>query len=222
MKASLRRLFLLLCWCLSAAVWAGQSDGLLVLDRAHAVVQVGGQARAAEVSLPYHWDRMHRTQGGWGQFELAFTLDDRPSDPWGAYLPRLGNAYRFWLNGNLLQEAGNPDKVNGEDHAKSSTYVPIPTGLLTTHNTLRIEIRADDGRRGGLSPITLGPADQVLALHQEAQRWRVQVSMSIAVFSWLVALISLVLWITQDDPAPASLGATTPTSGRHWPSCAGP
>jgi len=202
MMAWCRRLFLLLCCCLGAAAWAGQGDGLLVLDRAHVVAQVDGQAQAGEVSLPYHWDRVHRTHGGWGQFELAFSLYDIPSDPWGAYLPRVGNAYRFWLNGNLLQAAGDPDQVNGEDHAKSSTYVPIPTGLLRPHNTLRIEIRADDGRRGGLSPITLGPAERVLALHQESQRWRVQVSMSIAVFSWLVALISLVLWITQEDPRP--------------------
>lgn len=193
---------LLLWWCLAAPARADSGDALLVLDRAHAEVQVDKLVQSGEVSLPYHWDRLHQTRGGWGQFELTFTLEDLPYDPWGAYLPRVGNAYRFWLNGNLLQEAGNPDLSNREDHAKSSTYVPIPAGLLQKHNTLRIEIRADDGRRGGLSPITLGPADQVLALHQEAQRWRVQVSMSIAVFSWLVALISLVLWITQDDPRP--------------------
>jgi len=198
----LRCLLLLWFWCASGGAWATPGAGLLVLDRAHAEVQVAGQAQSAEVGLPYHWDRVHRTQGGWGKFELAFSLPDVPTDPWGAYLPRVGNAYRFWLNGNLLQEAGNPDLVNGEDHAKSSSYVPIPAGLLRPHNTLRIEIRADVGRRGGLSPITLGPAEQVLAKHQESQRWRVQVSMGIAVFSWLVALISLVLWITQDDPRP--------------------
>lgn len=202
MRSLFRCLALLLCWCLGVVAWAGQGNGLMVLDRAHAVVQVDGQTQVGEVSLPYHWDRMHRTRGGWGQFEMVFALDDIPVDPWGAYLPRVGNAYRVWLNGNLLQEAGDPDQINGEDHAKSSTYVPVPTGLLRPQNTLRVEIRADDGRRGGLSPITLGPAERVLALHQEAQRWRVQVSMSIAVFSWLVALISLVLWVTQEDPRP--------------------
>ena len=204
MMERLRRLWLplLLCWAVLVPAWANPGDGLLVLDRAHAEVQVAGRVQAGEVSLPYHWDRLHRAHGGWGQFKMAFSLDDIPRDPWGAYLPRIGNAYRFWLNGHLLHEAGDPDLSNGEDHAKSSSYVNIPAGLLQKQNTLHIEIRADDGRRGGLSRITLGPADQVLTLHQTAQRWRVQASLSIAVFSCLVALISLVLWVTQEDPRP--------------------
>jgi hypothetical protein len=60
---------------------------------------------SAPVNLPYQWDRFHRGSAGEAHFQIPFSLAAVPSEPYGLYIPRLGNAYAIWLNGALNRMA---------------------------------------------------------------------------------------------------------------------
>ncbi|MDF3823536.1 hypothetical protein P3G55_26930 [Leptospira sp. 96542] len=96
------------------------STGLQELSVARAVVQVTGQEPMAlgEVGLPYHWDRAHVGRSGRAEFELRFDARDHdlaPGEPYGIYLPRVGNTAEVWLNGTLLERLGDLDRPNTAD-----------------------------------------------------------------------------------------------------------
>lgn len=189
------------CWlgCLLLCVAARAEP--LELSQARAWVTVEGVSSQAEVTLPYHWDRRHPGQAGQAVFEIPFSLSADPAQPYGLYLPRIGNTAEISLNGALLARFGDPQQVNGEDYAKAPQYVPIPTRLLARENVFRVQLRADGGRRGGLATLVVGPAREVRPLYSEAFRLRLFASMAVTIFSLMVGAVALVLWATQTDPA---------------------
>ncbi len=171
----------------------------LELREAQAVVTVAGHTTSEAVSLPYHWDRRHKGLSGAATFEVPFELNEVPSVPFALYVPRLGNAYEIWLNGALLQRNGDLQRDYGPDFAKAPRYILISPGLLRSDNVIRVHIRADVGRRGGLAPLTLGPDAEVQALYQSDYDWRITGSLSVVIVSLLVGLVALALWVTQVD-----------------------
>lgn len=173
----------------------------LELTRARVIFMVeGAAAQEAMASLPYHWDREHRYRPGEATFEVPFSLPAPPGEPWGMVLQRVGNSAEIWLNGTLLARLGDVNRPDTSDYAKGPQYVSIPAGLLERDNILRIHIRADGGRRGGLSALRLGPEVAVRPVYEEAYGWRVSASMVVTIFSLLVGALALVLWATQTDP----------------------
>ena len=199
----------LLCLCLALSVClagASRADDQQVphlaaveLREARATVAVDGRTEQRELTLPYHWDKNNAGRAGQATFDLAFTLTEIPREPWGIYLPRLGNAYEVWLNGMSVQHEGDMLQPNGSDYGQIPRLVPLPAGLLQRSNTLQVRIRADVGRRGGLSTVWIGPREAVAALYARAYRWRVTGSLIVVGFSLIVGLISLSLWATQTD-----------------------
>ncbi|MEO6319539.1 MAG: hypothetical protein ABIR56_02620 [Polaromonas sp.] len=172
----------------------------LELTQARASVTVNGATSARELQLPYHWDRFNKGQRGEAVFDLDFDLPEVPADPWGLYLPRLGNTYEIWLNGTLLQRQGDFLHYNGADYARVPRFVVITPGLLRSSNLIRVHIRADVGRRGGLSPLVVGPQEEVYAAYLRDYFWRGTGSLVVAAFSLVVGLMALSLWATQKDP----------------------
>lgn len=173
---------------------------LLTLIEARVNVTVNGATTTQNLPLPYHWDRFNKGQRGEAVFDLQFDLPERPTDPWGVYLPRLGNAYEIWLNGTLLQRQGDLLHYNGADYARVPRYVAISPGLLRTSNLIRVHVRADVGRRGGLSPLVVGPQEEVYAAYLRDYFWRGTGSLVVAAFSLVVGLMALSLWVTQTAP----------------------
>lgn len=176
---------------------------------ARAIVTTGGQASTDTVVLPYHWDRVHASYPGTAQFELVFPMPEvtlrQLGQPFGIFFDRIGNTADIWLNGTLLARLGDTANPNTEDFSKSPQYVTVPPQLLMRNNILRIQLRADGGRRGGLSRVVVGPESEVLPLYRLAYNWRVSMSLAVAVMSVLVGSIAMVLWLSQTDPG---LGAT--------------
>jgi DNA-binding transcriptional ArsR family regulator len=162
---------------------------------------VDGVARSGPVNLSYHWDRMQQGRPGTAQFDLPFVLAQAPVEPWGIFIPRAGNAFEVHLNGKLLQVFGNLSVGGGADYAKSPLYVPVPAHLLKAgSNELRIRLRADSGRRAGLSPVTIGPGKAVRSrLYEPSFAWRFTGSVLLTAFSIVVGVIALALWLTQVD-----------------------
>jgi signal transduction histidine kinase len=158
-----------------------------------------GAMERKDVVLPYNWDRLHHSRPGDATFEVPFSLPGEPSEPYGAYISRVGNLSEIWLNGALLSRNGDLDSANVSDHAKVPLHVIIPSQLLQKDNLFRIHIHADGGRRGGLSKVIIGPESEVRSLFEAAYRWRVTGSIAVAVFSLMVGVMALVLWVTQSD-----------------------
>jgi signal transduction histidine kinase len=172
---------------------------LLELRHGRADVTVHGQTHSQAIELPYHWDRLQKGEAGAATFELHFDLERVPDENLGLYIPRLGNAYEIWLNGRLLERRGDLLNFNGADFAKTPRYIVIAPDQLRTRNLIRVDIRADVGRRGGLAPLFIGPAEQTYALYLTDYRWRSTGSLAVVIVSLLVGLISLALWSTQVD-----------------------
>lgn len=181
----------------------------------HSIVESSPQA--TPVSLPYVWDTQHPQRSGEAVFELAFALVAPSANPGSAvsaslsleslppyalYLARIGTVYEVWLNGSLLSAQGyaNASLPSDADYAKAPRLLPIPAQLLQTDNLLRIAVRADAGRGGGLSAMLVGPQDEVAPHYHAAQRWRVSGVLAVLVFSVCVALACALLWLTQPTP----------------------
>lgn len=171
---------------------------LLELTRAQATVTAGGGGPITQqVELPFHWDRLNKGTQGEAVFELRFDLPDSPSVAWGLYLPRIGNAYDVWVNGVQLQAQGDLNQYNGADYSKVPRYVAIAPGLLQPSNLIRIRIRADTARNGGLSTVWLGPQEEAYSAYLQAFRWFDSGTLAVAGFSLMVGLLALSLWLTQ-------------------------
>lgn len=187
---------LCLMWSLTAHP-ATLPPHVLLIDRAMLTINVAEQAQILEVALPYHWDKHQPGQSGDAVFDLRFHLPERPTKPWSLYIPRLGNAYEISLNQTLLQRKGQLSESDDSDYAQVPRYLTIAPNLLGTDNVLTVRIRADMGRRGGLSPVLLGPPSSVEPLYQRSHFWRVTGSILVVAFSFLVGLLALALWATQ-------------------------
>ncbi len=205
-------------WCrlLRAAVLAagwlllalpGVQAEVLELTYARATLMPEGRAaRAADVTLPYHWDREQHYRAGEAVFDVPFSLPSEPSQPWGIYFQRIGSTAEISLNGALLTRLGDVRRPNTDDFAKGPQYVSVPPRLLGRDNVLRVHLRADGGRRGGLSALAIGPEDEVRELYVDNYRWRVSASMVVTIFSLLVGAVALALWATQTEPGTLQFG----------------
>lgn len=164
-----------------------------------ATTTVGGVTRTQPVTLSYHWDRLHRGQPGFASFDLPFRLDALPGEPWGIFIPRAGNVLEVSMNGAVLQTFGDLRVANGPDYAKEPLYLQVPARMLKSgDNQMQILIRADTGRRAGLSAVTIGPARYVQGeLFDVAHGWRTTGTVLLAAFSVIVGAIALALWLSQ-------------------------
>ncbi|WP_213952961.1 histidine kinase [Variovorax sp. dw_954] len=190
---------LLVCW---ACAFASAHTGAAVLELRQGSVSstVDGQATTAPVELPYNWDHEQHARPGMASFSLPFTLPGRPDGPWALYLQRIGSTFEVRLNGELLRVHGDLSHGNGADYAKSPRSLMIPAQLLRAGtNLLEVRLRADSGRRAGLSPVLIGPADDVLAAFSVDYAWRFTGSVLLVGFSVVVGAIALALWLTQSD-----------------------
>jgi signal transduction histidine kinase len=167
------------------------------LTQARATITVDGSTTVTQVVLPYHLDREQGTRAAQATFEVQFRIPKQVDEPYGLYLARVGNSAEIWLNDSLLAQLGDIRQGNAADYSKAPQYVSIPAQLLQPDNVIRIHVRADGGRRGGLSSLVVGPDDEVQPMFEVASRWRMSASMAVAIFSLLVGTLALVLWATQ-------------------------
>lgn len=183
-----------------ASVATAAPAGSRWLDSGSVSTTVDGRTRSGPLHLPYHWDREHAAQPGSGRFELPFTLAARPEEPWALFIPRVGSVFEVRINGELLRVQGDMVRGNGDDYAKSPRYLLVPARLLNAGaNLLDVRLRADTGRRAGLSPVLIGPAQEVLQPYASVYASRVIGAVLLVGFSAVVGAIALALWLTQLD-----------------------
>jgi signal transduction histidine kinase len=159
-----------------------------------------GVTENASFELPLHWDLVRPAQQGRADLRLVFNVPAQArTETWAILIPRLGNAWRVEINGQLLQEAGEMSTHEDGWAAKQPLWVLVPPSLLQQRNEFRVLLRADRGRRAGLARVTVGPVDQLKAEHQREQWLRVVLPQSASVLSFLVAGFCLLLWWQQRD-----------------------
>src|SRR6185369_462301 len=182
--------------CAFLAIAAGAAT--TELTQARASITVDGATTVTQVVLPYHLDREQGTRAAQATFETHFPAAAAGADElYGLYVARIGNTAEIWLNDSLLAQLGDIRQSNAADYSKAPQYFSIPAQLLQPDNVIRIDLRGDGGRRGGLSTLVVGPEDEVRPLFERATRWRMDASLAVAVFSLMVGTLALVLWATQ-------------------------
>lgn len=174
---------------------------VLVLRSAQAEITVDGATTQKFVTLPFLWEREIGLQSGRSVFDINFLLEPTPEHRYAMSLPRLANGYEISLNGVLLDRFGDTSQHYLSD-AKLPRLLVIPPGVLGVKNNLHIVLRSDSGRQSALAAITVGPLEQVEAAHHSLWLWRVLGRQMVALFSAVIALIGLVLWISQTTDAP--------------------
>ncbi len=193
-----RRLLRVLAGWLLLAVIAPSAYGQVQrLAHATVVTETREGASTAAVTLPYHWDRHNPALSGRATFEIPFSLVAAGDRPLALFLPRVGNAYEVWINDVMVQRRGDLERPDGANYAKAPRLVEVPGRLLRADNVLRVRIRAESGRRGGLGLVRLGPAGEIEDLYDAAHAREALISLAVAILSLLVAATALALWLTQ-------------------------
>lgn len=188
-----------LIWLWLVCIWGPSAQAApFELLQAHVQRKVDGQVSREAVKLPYAWDVHHKGQRGEAVFNLHFEVERLPHEPWAIYFPRVGTAYEVRLNGRLLDRKGDINRPDGSDYGLVPRYLNIPEGALTLRNHLQVSIRADVGRRGGLSVLTVGRVDEVYPLYRREYLIRNTGSIVVAGFSLVVGLLAIALWATQN------------------------
>jgi len=185
----------------STALLAQVEAPTRVFHVAQAEITVQGQTTRKQVRLPYVWDREHPAQSGLAVFEITFALPNLPAEPYGLTIPKISNGYAVYLNGVLLDRFGDLTFHDRGD-AKLPRLIAVPPEVLQATNVLRLLVGADVGRQGGLSPVTLAPMALARAAYTPIWRWRVLGPQVVTIFSALIGLIGLLLWLTQPITRP--------------------
>ncbi|WP_087747493.1 MULTISPECIES: sensor histidine kinase [unclassified Acidovorax] len=192
------RLLGVLLWWL--AMVSGVQAAPLQLTSAQATVEVDGQVRHFEATLPYVWDWWHRGGRGHAEFEMSLSLQDIPKEPWFLYFLRLGNAYEVRLNGALLDSKGDLKTFDRNDYGQIPRLITIPVGLLRQDNLIQVRIRADHARRAGVASPWVGSHAEIVPLYDAEYLQRVTGTRVVVIVSLLVGTIALALWWTQVNP----------------------
>ncbi|HTE41192.1 MAG TPA: histidine kinase [Steroidobacteraceae bacterium] len=119
--------------------------------------------------------------------------------PYMFFITRIASAYTLTLNETVIASAGVLHENGDRWSAKQPVGVTFPASLLKDENELLIKVRGDAGRRSGVAPILLGPAQEVEPLRARAYALRVGLTMAASLFSLLVASFCLLLWLQQRE-----------------------
>ncbi len=172
------------------------------LTRGTITLHLKGQPPSAQqaIDLPLHWDITFPRDTGWAFVRLPFELaGDKRNQPHALLIERLGTAYQIFLNEELIGEGGQIGMPNEAWGAKRPLHLQIPSVLMRQHNELRIVLRADPGRRAGLSPVLLGPAASLANQWRLQELQRVTLPQAASVLSFVAALLCFLLWYQQRD-----------------------
>lgn len=200
-RAAWQALLKIAFWCLLAQLYFSVHAGpVLRLDSASLITTIDGQVIHSSVNLPYHWDQNHPGRQGRARFTFHFSNpQDIADSELGLFIPKLGNTYRIYLNGELIAAEGEMEQHNKSDYALLPHKYLIPKSLLKSINTIDIDIKADIGRKAGLSAPQIGAMDDLNIPYQTQLKWYVLGTLFVSLFSFFVGGIALSLWLSQLD-----------------------
>ena len=174
---------------------AASAQPVIQIDEA-SLRNAGGGAET-RVRLPDPWNARQRS-GTW-EYGAAFDAAGDLAEPWALYVPRAGNRFAVYLNG---QQIGQLGRFDGDlsDHAQRPHLFFLPRDAMQPGaNQLRFVVQGEQARYAGLSSLTVGPAAAVRPLfvwREVAQVWG---SFAIIFVSVVFGLIAGALAFTARD-----------------------
>lgn len=151
---------------------------------------------AREVTLSDAWHKSNR-EGTW-VYQVAFE-GSNTLEPWGLYLPRIGNRASLTLNGGLVGQLGAMT-ADTSDYSRRPQYFSLPPDLLRpAGNTLELTVQGEKNRYAGVSLMAVGPAKAVHSLYFWRELVQSQGAFIVVVVSVLFALPSGALAIGMRD-----------------------
>ena len=180
----------LLLLCTSPLLYAAD----LQFENATISATIDGKVSRDIVTLPFRWDLQYPGKAGSAVLEFEFMDKQLPQGPLGIYFPKLGSAYVVSLNGVDIGRDGDLLVPGGQDTGKAPRLLSVDAKLIKPHNILRIQLRADGGRKAGVSAVVIDEWSRVLALFEEYRLWKVWVPGAIAAGHACLAVIGIVLW----------------------------
>jgi signal transduction histidine kinase len=172
---------------------------VVVIEKAQASIAPSGRSpQTGAATLPYSWDERQGAVAGQASFVLEVELAD-PATPSALYIPRMGNSFRVVLNGSEVARFGELPQDPYADAVHQPKFFDLPLNLVARHNVLEITIGATSARGAGLSPVVVGPRDEVWRLYSRAQAWQVSGSRVVAIVSAVLGLLALLLWLRRRD-----------------------
>lgn len=161
----------------------------LVVNQAVLITETGEQ----QVSLPHRLAASDfRTDGSVVTYRLTFDLPNKPEGLQAIYIAKLSLSGRLLSGGQLIWECGRGD-LSQLRCLHQPHLIRLPAGFLTAgRNTFDLQIFADAHQTNGLTPIVVGPYDQVFEDHYQIARFlKVDLLRLLGILAGVAGLLSL-------------------------------
>ncbi|MBX3621011.1 MAG: hybrid sensor histidine kinase/response regulator [Rhizobacter sp.] len=155
-------------------------------------------AVASVVTLPDTWAQRGLPSRGAGRYQLSFTLESVPAEPWAIAFDRISSSRRVLLNGQLLET----ESPLSREHPVPAV-LDLPARVLRPGvNELVIDVRHHS--RAGLSAATLGPAAELALARDRAALWTRELPRSLNMGMALLAGFMLMIRVRR--PSEQAMG----------------
>ncbi len=188
-------LFLLMS-LLGLALPAGAA--VTTVQQVQATVSTGGRVleESALIKLPHHWDKKYPGQSG--QVTYTFELPELDAGTVNALLiPRIGNRFEVYIDGKRELQQGTAD--SWQNFGKQPFLMTLPPSALKRGARVDLVVWADSLSRAGLTPITVGPQQELAPLYQNGLWSRTTLSYITITALGIMGTIAAVLWWRERD-----------------------
>jgi signal transduction histidine kinase len=165
----------------------------------------GVVAPAQFVTLPDSWSKPQRS----GRWVYRWDVDfaQAPAEPWGLYIPRIGNRFHVAINARSVGHSG-VFGVTSFNSGQKPYLISVPRDTLTAGlNRFEIEIEGERNRYAGLARVQMGPERELrppFVLRSAAQLGG---SFAVVVMCGLFGAFAAALYVRLRQPSDAFFAA---------------
>jgi hypothetical protein len=168
------------------------------VDHVVATVVISGKVveSTASLALPHHWDKKYPGQSG--QVTYAFDLPEVNPDAANALLiQRIGNRFEVRIDGRRVLQNGEPD--DWENYGKQPFLMTLPPSAQKRGTHIELVVWADALSRAGLTPVLVGPEQELRPLYEDGLWSRTTLSYITITALGIMGVMSAVLWWRERD-----------------------
>ena len=152
------------------------------------------------ITLPDNWNVSLPGQGGHGWYRFQFSLDTIPETQQAIYFARASMNATVFLNGVLIDNSGGLYESGVRNWNRPFLIQFLSRHLQPGNNELLIRVDASADDMGGLSPVELGPVDQLAPTYQQRRLIQLVIPQISEVFVGLMCLLTFGFWLLLRDP----------------------